>query len=86
MVPKDFFFSQNIQWSFTCMLHVYSYCGEGVYQTGSTNQENLQLSTIKTFDSSFFPNCIKEWNNLRDNSAKFNLKSKRPVSSDSKKT
>ena len=44
-----------------------SYCDEGVYQTGSANQENLQLSTrVKIFESSFFPWCIKEWNNLSE--------------------
>ena len=58
------------------MLHVYSYCGEGVYQTGSTNQENLQLSTIKTFESSFFPYCIKEWNNLSEKLCKVQFKIK----------
>ena len=83
---QKIFLSQNIQWSFTCMLHVYSYCGEGVYQTGSTNQENLQLSTIKHLSHLFFLIVLKNGIILVRNSAKFNLKSKRPVSSDSKKT
>ena len=59
------------------MLHVYSYCGEGVYHTGSTNQDNLQLSTrIKTSESSFFPYCIKEWNNLSEKLCKVQFKIK----------
>ena len=74
---QKIFFSQKIQWSLTCMLHEYSYCGEGVYQTGSTNQENSQLSTrIKTFDSSFLPCCIKEWNNLSEKLCKVQFKIK----------
>ena len=45
-----------------------SYYGEGVYQTGSENQNNLrQFSTsIKIFESSFFPYCIKDWNNVSE--------------------
>ena len=74
---QNIFLSKNIQWPFTCMLHVYSYCGEGVYHTGSTNQENLQLSTrIKTFESSLFPYCIKEWNNLSEKLCKVQFKIK----------
>ena len=45
-----------------------SYCGERVYRTRSANLKNLkQLSTrTKIFESSFFPYCIKEWNNLSE--------------------
>ena len=45
-----------------------SYCGEGVYRTRSTNQNNLrQLSTrTKIFELSFLPYCIKGWNNLSE--------------------
>ena len=41
-------------------------CGEGVYRTRSPNQKNVrQFSTrTKKSESSFFPYCIKEWNNL----------------------
>ena len=28
------------------------------------NQSNLELSRTKSFDNSFFPYCIKEWNKL----------------------
>ena len=43
-----------------------SYCGEGFYETRSIYQKGLrQFSTrTKIFESSFFPYCIKEWNNL----------------------
>ena len=45
-----------------------SYCDEGVYRTRSANQKNLrQFSTrTKIFESSFFPYCIKERNNLSE--------------------
>ena len=41
-------------------------CGKGVYRTRSPNQKNLrQFSTrANKSESSFFPYCIKEWNNL----------------------
>ena len=43
-----------------------SYCGEGVCRTRLANQKNLRPFSIKTkiFESSFFPYCIKEWNNF----------------------
>ena len=66
---KIFFFHKIIN----CLLPVYlqsyiSYCGEGVYRTRSANQKNLrQFSTrTKMFESSFFPYCIKERNNLSE--------------------
>ena len=64
---KIFFFHKTING----LLPVYlqssiSYCGEGVYRTGLANQKNLRPFSIRTkiFESSFFPYCIKEWNNF----------------------
>ena len=66
---KTFFFLKIIN----ALLPIYlqshiRYYGKGVYQTRSANQNNFrQFSTrTKTFESSFFPYCIKEWNNLRE--------------------
>ena len=64
---KIFFFYKTL----SCLLPLYlqsyiSYCGEGIYQTRSANQKNLRefCTTTKIFESSFFPYCIKEWNNF----------------------
>ena len=45
-----------------------SYYGEGVYQARSANQNNFRQFCIRTkkFESSFFPYCIKEWNNISE--------------------
>ena len=66
---KTFFFLKIIN----ALLPIYlqshiRYYGKGVYQTRSANQNNFrQFSTrTKIFESSFFPYCIKEWNNLRE--------------------
>ena len=66
---KIFFFYKTL----SCLLPLYlqsyiSYCGEGIYQTRSANQKNLRefCTTTKIFESSFFPYCIKEWNNLNE--------------------
>ena len=66
---KIFFFHIIITGLLPVYLHsCIGYCGEGFYQTRSINQKNLrQFSTrIKIFESSFFPYCIKEWNNLSE--------------------
>ena len=72
---KIFFFHKIIN----CLLPVYlwsyiSYCGEGVYRTKSANQKNLQqfFTRTKIFESSFFPYCIREWNNLSEELQKIN--------------
>ena len=77
MDPKDFFCHKIISGLLpVCYMYI-SYCGERVYQTGSPNQENLQLSTrIKIFESSFFPQCIKDWNNLSEKPRKLQFKIK----------
>ena len=62
---KIFFFHKIINSFLPVYLQSYiSYCGEGFYGTRSVYQKDLrQFSTrTKTFDSSFFPYCIKEWN------------------------
>ena len=66
---KTFFFLKIIN----ALLPIYlqshiRYYGKGVYQTRSANQNNFrQFSTRTTiFESSFFPYCIKEWNNLSE--------------------
>ena len=45
-----------------------SYCGEGFYRTRSAYQKDLRQFPTRTkiFESSFFPYCIKEWNNLSE--------------------
>ena len=66
---KIFFFYKILNGLLPVYLHSYiSYCGEAVYRTRSANQKNLrQFSTrSKIFESSFFPYCIKEWNNLSE--------------------
>ena len=66
---KIFFFYKMLNGLLPVYLHSYiSYCGEAVYRTRSANQKNLrQFSTrSKIFESSFFPYCIKEWNNLSE--------------------
>ena len=76
MVPKDFFCDKIISGLLpVCYMYI-SYCGEGVYQIGSANQENLQLSTrVKLFESSFFSlNVLKNGIILVRNPGKFNLK------------
>ena len=90
---KMFFYHKIINGFLPVYLQPYiSYCGEGVYRTRSVNQKNLtQFPTrMKIFESSFFPYCIKEWNNLSEElwkiNQQFNLKQKFSVSSDPKKT
>ena len=66
---KIFIFHKIITGLLPVYLQSYiSYCGEGVYRTRSANQKNLrQFSTrTKMFESSFFPYCIKERNNLSE--------------------
>ena len=66
---KIFIFHKIITGLLPVYLQSYiSYCGEGVYRTRSANQKNLrQFSTrTKIFESSFFPYCISEWNNLSE--------------------
>ena len=66
---KIFFFYKIINFLLPVYLQSYlSYCGEGIYQTRSANQKNLRefSTTTKIFESSFFPYCIKEWNNLNE--------------------
>ena len=66
---KIFFFHKIINGLLPVYRQSYiSYCGEGVYRTRSANQKNLrQFSTrTKMFESSFFPYCIKERNNLSE--------------------
>ena len=66
---KIFFFHKIINGLLPVYLQSYiSYCGEGVYRTRSANQKNLRQFSTRTeiFDSSFFPYCIKEWNNLSE--------------------
>ena len=66
---KIFFFYKILNGLLPVYLHSYiSYCSEAVYRTRSANQKNLrQFSTrSKIFESSFFPYCIKEWNNLSE--------------------
>ena len=66
---KIFFFRKTINGLFPAYLQLYiSQGGEVVHKTRSENQNNLRtLSTkAKTFESSFFPYCIKEWNNASE--------------------
>ena len=66
---KIFFFHKIVNGLLPVYLQSYiSYCGEGVYRTRSANQKNLRQFSTRTeiFDSSFFPYCIKEWNNLSE--------------------
>ena len=89
---KTFFFHKIINGLLPVYLQSYiSYCDEGVYRTKPANQKNhRQFSTrTKIFESSLFPYCIKEWNNLSEELRKlnqqFSLKQKFSVSSDPKK-
>ena len=50
-----------------------SYCGEGIYRTRSANQKTILYKNKKNFESSFFPHCIKEWNNLSEELRKIKL-------------
>ena len=66
---KIFFFHKIINGLLPVCLRSYiSYCGEGFYRTRSAYQkDHRQFSTrTKTFESSFFPYCITEWNDLSE--------------------
>ena len=66
---RKIFFHKIINGLLPAYLQSYiSHCGERVYQTRSANQNNLrQFSTRrKIFESSFFPYCTKEWDNLSE--------------------
>ena len=66
---QSFFFHKVISGLLpVCIQSYISYCGEGVYRRRSADQKNLrQLSTrTRILESSFFPYCIKEWNNLNE--------------------
>ena len=74
---KTFFFLKIINALLPLYLQSHiRYYGKGVYQTRSANQNNFrQFSTrTKIFESSFFPYCIKEWNNLREDLQKLESK------------
>ena len=90
---KIFFFHKIINGLLPKYLQSYiSYCGDRAYRTRPANQKNLRQFATRTkiFESSFFPYCIKEWNNLNEELCKIkstaNLKRKFSVSSDPKKT
>ena len=90
---KIFFFHKIINGLLPVyLLSYFSYCDEGVYRTRSANQKNLRqfITRTKRSESSFFPYCIKEWNNLseelRKSNKPFNSKQNFSVSSDPKKT
>ena len=66
---KIFFFHKIINGLLPVYLQSYiSYCGEGFYRTRSAYQKDLRQfsTTAKIFESSFFPYCIIEWNNLSE--------------------
>ena len=66
---KIFFFHKIINFLSSVYLQSYiRYCGERFYRTRSAYLKDLkQFSTrAKMFESSFFPYCIKEWNNLSE--------------------
>ena len=66
---KIFFFHKIINGRLFVYLQSYiSYCGEKFYRIRSAYQKNVrQFSTRTTiFESSFFPCCIKEWNDLSE--------------------
>ena len=66
---KMFFFHKIINGLLPVYLQSYiSYCSEEFYRTRSANQKDFRqfFTRIKIFESSFFPYCIKEWNNLSE--------------------
>ena len=67
--PVKFFSHKIINGLLPVDLQSYiSYCGEEFYRKRSAYQKDLRQFSTRTeiFESSFFPYCIKEWNNLSE--------------------